>query len=136
MNERAREGRLFGVGVGPGDPELITLKAARVIREAQVVTYLAARRSTLSNARSIAAALIGPEHIELPLIYPYGRPKFSTARKDTKKRCARSTTNRRNASRRIWNKDETPRCSARAIRFFTDRICTCTIASRIASRRK
>lgn len=32
-----KEGKLFGVGVGPGDPELMTLKAVRVIREADVV---------------------------------------------------------------------------------------------------
>ena len=30
-------GKLFGVSVGPGDPELLTLKAVRVIREADVV---------------------------------------------------------------------------------------------------
>ena len=30
-------GILYGVGVGPGDPELMTLKAVRMIREADVV---------------------------------------------------------------------------------------------------
>jgi precorrin-2 C20-methyltransferase/precorrin-3B C17-methyltransferase len=69
MRQRARVGRLFGVGVGPGDPDLITLKAARVISQAQVVAYLAARRN-VSNARSIASAQIRAEHIELSLIYP------------------------------------------------------------------
>ena len=29
--------RLIGVGVGPGDPELVTVKAVRVLREADVV---------------------------------------------------------------------------------------------------
>ena len=32
-----RGGKLYGVGVGPGDPELLTLKAVRVLREADVV---------------------------------------------------------------------------------------------------
>jgi len=34
------KGRFIGVGVGPGDPELITLKALRLIQNAQVVSYL------------------------------------------------------------------------------------------------
>ena len=32
-------GHLYGVGVGPGDPELITLKAAKLIRRAEVIAY-------------------------------------------------------------------------------------------------
>ena len=32
-------GRLYGVGVGPGDPELITVKAAKLIKRADVVAY-------------------------------------------------------------------------------------------------
>ena len=38
MSERAK---LFGVGVGPGDPELLTLKAVRVLKEADVVAHFA-----------------------------------------------------------------------------------------------
>ena len=30
-------GKLYGVGLGPGDPELVTVKAARLIKEADVV---------------------------------------------------------------------------------------------------
>ena len=32
-------GRLYGVGVGPGDPELVTVKAARLIAAADVIAY-------------------------------------------------------------------------------------------------
>lgn len=37
------QGTLYGVGLGPGDPELVTVKAARVIGEADVVAYHSAR---------------------------------------------------------------------------------------------
>ncbi|WP_433296080.1 precorrin-2 C(20)-methyltransferase [Actinoplanes sp. CA-030573] len=57
------------MGVGPGDPELITVKAARLIEAADVVAYHAARHGR-SNARAIAAAHLRPGQIEEPLIYP------------------------------------------------------------------
>ncbi|MCO8270690.1 precorrin-2 C(20)-methyltransferase [Actinoplanes sp. TRM 88003] len=62
-------GRLYGVGVGPGDPELITVKAARLIESADVVAYHAARHGR-SNARAIAAGLLRDGQVEEPLIYP------------------------------------------------------------------
>jgi precorrin-2 C20-methyltransferase/precorrin-3B C17-methyltransferase len=62
-------GRLFGVGVGPGDPELVTVKAARLISAADVVAYHAARHGR-SNARAIAGAYLRPGQIEEALIYP------------------------------------------------------------------
>lgn len=64
-----RTGRLFGVGVGSGDPELITLKGARLVRDAAVVAYPAARHGR-SNARAAVATQLRPEQIEVPLIYP------------------------------------------------------------------
>lgn len=36
-------GRLIGLGVGPGDPELITVKALRLLRESPVVAYFVAK---------------------------------------------------------------------------------------------
>lgn len=62
-------GRLFGVGLGPGDPELITRKAARLIGEADVIAYHSGPRGR-SIARSIAAELVSPTTIEEPLVYP------------------------------------------------------------------
>jgi precorrin-2 C20-methyltransferase/precorrin-3B C17-methyltransferase len=62
-------GRLYGVGVGPGDPELVTLKAARLIREADVVAYHSGTAGR-SIARTIVADLIDPDATEELLIYP------------------------------------------------------------------
>jgi precorrin-2 C20-methyltransferase/precorrin-3B C17-methyltransferase len=62
-------GRFHGVGVGPGDPELITLKAARLIASADVVAYHAGRGKE-SNARRIAASLIPDTAVEERLTYP------------------------------------------------------------------
>jgi len=61
--------RLIGVGVGPGDPELLTLKAIRALREAEVVAHFA-KAGNASNARSIIASHLAPDVIELPLLYP------------------------------------------------------------------
>jgi len=62
-------GRLYGVGLGPGDPELITLKAARLIADADVIAYHAGVGKQ-SNARRIAASLIADGVVEEELRYP------------------------------------------------------------------
>ncbi len=62
-------GTLFGVGLGPGDPELVTVKAARVIAEADVVAYHSARHGR-SIARRIAEPYVQPGQIEEHLVYP------------------------------------------------------------------
>lgn len=50
-------GKLYGVGLGPGDPELMTLRAHRLISTAEVVAY-PTLAGAASFARSIAAAVI------------------------------------------------------------------------------
>jgi precorrin-2 C20-methyltransferase / precorrin-3B C17-methyltransferase len=62
-------GRLFGVGVGPGDPELMTVKACKAIEAADVVAYPNARHGR-SVARRIAAPHLRAEQIELALAFP------------------------------------------------------------------
>ena len=62
-------GRLYGLGVGPGDPELITLKALRLLQSADTVAwFVAAGRE--SNARRAAACHLRPGVPELSLVYP------------------------------------------------------------------
>lgn len=65
----AARGRLIGVGLGPGDPSLMTVRAVEAIAEADVVAYHSARHGR-SIARSIAARHLRPEHIEEALVYP------------------------------------------------------------------
>ena len=62
-------GTFYGVGLGPGDPELITRKAARIIADADVVAYHAGVNKA-SYARTIAADLIRPGVCEEELRYP------------------------------------------------------------------
>ncbi|MDG4666586.1 precorrin-2 C(20)-methyltransferase [Mycobacterium sp. 236(2023)] len=66
---KARQGTLWGVGLGPGDPELVTVKAARVIGAADVVAYHSARHGR-SIARSIAEPYLRGGQIEEHLVYP------------------------------------------------------------------
>ena len=68
-------GILYGVGVGPGDPELMTLKAARLINSADVVAY-PAPDSGISFARSIAAEHIQQNATEIPMIVPMRTDRF------------------------------------------------------------
>lgn len=62
-------GKLYGIGLGPGDPELVTVKAARMISQADVVAYHSAKHGR-SIARGVAAPYLRDGHIEEKLVYP------------------------------------------------------------------
>ncbi len=62
-------GTLFGVGVGPGDPELMTLKAQRVLTSCPVIGYFAARQRT-GNGLAIVENLLKPSQKRLRFTYP------------------------------------------------------------------
>ncbi|HEX3535704.1 MAG TPA: precorrin-2 C(20)-methyltransferase [Stellaceae bacterium] len=62
-------GRLYGIGVGPGDPELLTLKALRLLRAAPVVAYPAPEAGD-SFARAIVAAWLRPDQREIAIRFP------------------------------------------------------------------
>lgn len=65
-----RPGKLWGLGLGPGDPELITLKAYRVLQAASVVAYPCAE-SGVSVARSQVSEYLQPHQQELPFSLPF-----------------------------------------------------------------
>ena len=58
------------VGVGPGDPQLLTVAAVRAIGAAAVVAYPVARLEAEGMAAQIAAPWMGPEQRRLPLLFP------------------------------------------------------------------
>ncbi len=66
---------IYGLGVGPGDPELITLKAERLLRRVPVIAYPATETGE-SLAREIAAPHIGDGVVEVPIRIPIYAPSF------------------------------------------------------------
>jgi precorrin-2/cobalt-factor-2 C20-methyltransferase len=77
-------GRLIGVGVGPGDPGLLTLNAIAALNEADVIAHFA-KAGNASNARTIATKHFRPGVEELSLLYPVTTeiPKDDAAYRET-----------------------------------------------------
>ncbi len=69
-------GRLYGLGIGPGDPELLTLKAHRILTTVPVIAY-----PTMENgkvlARAIVAGFIRPDQLEIPMPLPFSVERSS-----------------------------------------------------------
>jgi len=117
-------GRLFGLGVGPGDPELLTLKAARLLRAVPVVAYPAPDRASASPARSSPR---GSKAIRRRL-----RSAFLCGRS---RRPQRSMTMRRRRSAPNSTAVVTSHFCARAIRSFMAASSICSAARRTISDR-
>jgi precorrin-2/cobalt-factor-2 C20-methyltransferase len=63
------KGTIFGIGLGPGDPELMSVKADRLIRTASHVAYFR-KAGRKGHARSIVEGLLTPDVIEFAMEYP------------------------------------------------------------------
>ncbi|MDW8125547.1 MAG: precorrin-2 C(20)-methyltransferase, partial [Geminicoccaceae bacterium] len=74
-----RRGKLIGLGVGPGDPELLTVKAVRILETTQVVAFVATAGRT-SRARETVAAHLKPGTRELVAVLPTPSDPAATAR--------------------------------------------------------
>jgi precorrin-2/cobalt-factor-2 C20-methyltransferase len=76
------KGRLYGLGIGPGDPELLTLKAYRILTSVPVIAY-PTLESGKALARAIVADFIRPEQIELPMPLPFSTERSAQPYYDT-----------------------------------------------------
>ena len=74
-----RRGRLIGLGVGPGDPELMTVKGVRALESAQAIAFIAAA-GRASRSREIAAAYLRPGTRELIAVMPMTQDAEATGR--------------------------------------------------------
>ncbi len=63
------KGTLYGIGVGPGDVSYLTLRAAALVRQVDVIAFFA-KRGLQGNARGIVVPLMGEGREELRLEYP------------------------------------------------------------------
>ncbi len=68
-NTNNQPGELFGLGVGPGDPELITVKALKCLERSEVVAFPTATGNR-SNAKATVTPYLTDKHHLLPLTYP------------------------------------------------------------------
>ena len=68
-NGNAQSGTLYCVGLGPGDPELMTVKSARILSSAKIIAYFH-KCGKRGNARTIAEGLFKSDTLELPMEYP------------------------------------------------------------------
>lgn len=76
QNEQRPLGRLYGLGIGPGDPELLTLKAHRILTSVPVIAYPTLESGKVL-ARAIVADYIRPDQIEIPMPLPFSVERSS-----------------------------------------------------------
>jgi precorrin-2/cobalt-factor-2 C20-methyltransferase len=76
-----RLGTLYGIGVGPGDPDLLTMKAVLLIRETPVIAVPVTQPDGESYALSIASDLLQPDRTVLKLHFPMLRDVQARSKK-------------------------------------------------------
>jgi precorrin-2/cobalt-factor-2 C20-methyltransferase len=64
-------GTLYGISVGPGDPELITVKGLRSLQKVPVVAFPAGIQGKPGIAQQIVAQWLNPAQVQLSLTFPY-----------------------------------------------------------------
>ena len=69
------KGRLYGISVGTGDPELITVKGLRLLQNSPVVAFPEGINNKKGIAEKIISQWLKPQQITLALNFPYVRDK-------------------------------------------------------------
>lgn len=64
-------GILYGIGVGPGDPELISIKGLRYLQQCSIVAYPAGINGKQGIAEQIITPWLRSQQQQLPLLFPY-----------------------------------------------------------------
>lgn len=64
------KGKLYGIGIGPGDPELITIKAKRILNQADLIAIPKTASEKASQALTIAEGVLESEKEILELLFP------------------------------------------------------------------
>ena len=92
------KGTIFGIGLGPGDPELMSVKADRLIRTASHVAYFR-KAGRKGHARSIVEGLLHPDAIEFAMEYPVtteiplSDPRYNDILSEFYQNCAKHVRN-------------------------------------------
>jgi len=74
MEEKRSSGKFYAVGVGPGNPELLTLKALKILRKVPVIFFPKAKEDSKGSALSIIAEFIDRKKQEvIGLTFPMKR---------------------------------------------------------------
>ncbi|MEL6500291.1 MAG: precorrin-2 C(20)-methyltransferase, partial [Cyanobacteria bacterium J06623_1] len=66
-----KTGILYGISVGTGDPELITVKGLRILQNSNIVAFPSGTDHRLGVAQKIITSWLKPQQISLPLDFPY-----------------------------------------------------------------
>ncbi len=118
---------IYGVGLGPGDPELMSVKAARLIAKAGVIAHFR-KPGRPGNARTLVDGLLAPGVIEEALEYPVTTEIALGKIRPLPKSCGSSTTIAFGACCSMSPMAAKSRCCARATRSYTAHSCICTAA--------
>jgi precorrin-2/cobalt-factor-2 C20-methyltransferase len=76
LETKRLQGKFYGIGVGPGDPDLITLKGLKALQNSAVVAFPAGRGGKPGMAEAIAAQFLQPTQGRLPLELPFVQDKL------------------------------------------------------------